>query len=171
VVTAASHTTSVDSTNAAGTLTTHSRPYHPQCCGKIERLHRTAREWQARHQPVPRSLEQAQRQHDAFVVHYNTRRPHQSLGGDYPVQRYQPGEPLTLPVIELAPAGAYPPGCLKRRVEPGGQFSYGGSHRHLDARWGGVTIGLVRHGGRLEIYYGASLIDTLIVGDLAHPTR
>lgn len=157
--------------NAAGTLTTHSRPYHPQCCGKIERLHRTAREWQTRHQPVPRSLEQAQRQHDAFVAHYNAHRPHQSLGGDYPVQRYQPGQGLLLPAVELEPAAAYPAGCLTRRVKPGGVFSYGSTHRQIDGRWSGVTVGLLRHGGRLEVYYGASLIDTLIVGDLAHPTR
>jgi transposase InsO family protein len=157
--------------HAAGTTTTHSRPYHPQCCGKIERLHRTARDWQDRHQPVPRSLSQAQRQHDAFVEHYNQHRPHQSLGGDYPHQRYRPGERLLLPIIELEPAAAYPPGCLMRRVEANGRFSYARTHRSLDARWGGVTIGLLRHGGRLEVYYGASLIDTLIVGDLPHPTR
>lgn len=157
--------------HAAGTTTTHSRPYHPQCCGKIERLHRTDREWQSRNRPVPRSLDQAQLHHDAFVEHYNQHRPHQSLDGDYPAQRYQPGVALTLPTIELPPAGAYPPGCLMRRVKTSGGFSYGGSLRKLDLRWGGVTIGLIRNGARLEIYYGASLIDTLIVGNIAHPTR
>jgi transposase InsO family protein len=155
--------------HAAGTSTAHSRPYHPQCCGKIERLHRTAREWLDRHQSVPRSLEQAQRQHDAFVEHYNHRRPHQSLGGDYPGQRYQPGQPLVLPATELEPAAAYPPGCIIRRLRADGSFKYGTTHRKLDARWGGVSVGLIRHGGRLEVYYGASLIDTLLVGQIAHP--
>jgi transposase InsO family protein len=157
--------------HAAGTSTTHSRPYHPQCCGKIERLHRTDRDWQALHRPTPRSLAQAQRHHDAFVEHYNHQRPHQSLHGDYPVQRYQPGTGLTLPTLELEPAGAYPPGCLQRRVKPGGAFSYSNTERHIDNRWSGVTIGLLRTAGRLEVYYGASLIDTLIVGTIAHPTR
>jgi transposase InsO family protein len=157
--------------HAAGTATTHSRPYHPQCCGKVERLHRTAREWRDRHRPAPRSLSQAQQLHDAFVEHYNSHRPHQSLNGDYPAQRYQPGVGLLLPVVELEPAGAFPLDCLKRRVGPGGQFKYGGTHHCIDARWGSVTIGLLRHGARLEIYYGASLIDTLLVGAIAHPTR
>lgn len=157
--------------HAAGTTTTHSRPYHPQCCGKIERLHRTDRDWQTRNRPVPRSLAAAQRHHDEFVEHYNTQRPHQSLNGDYPTQRYQPGPPLLLPTVELPPAGAYPPGCLTRRVRTSGGFSYGSFHRQLDARWGGVTIGLIRRGAHLEVYYGASLIDTLIVGNIAHPTR
>lgn len=157
--------------HAAGTTTTHSRPYHPQCCGKIERLHRTDRDWQTLHQPVPRSLAQAQQHHDAFREHYNHHRPHQSLDGDYPVQRYQPGQPLMLPTIELEPAGAYPPGCLQRRVKSGGEFSYGNSRRRIDGRWAGVNVGLIRQAGRLEVYYGASLIDTLLVGTIAHPTR
>jgi len=157
--------------HAAGTTTTHSRPYHPQCCGKVERLHRTDREWQAQHRPIPRSLTAAQQHHDAFVEHYNQARPHQSLDGDYPVQRYQPGVGLVLPTLELEPAGAYPPGCLRRKVKTGGTFSYGDTQRYLDNRWSGVTIGLLRAGARLEIYYGASLIDTLLVGSIAHPTR
>ena len=157
--------------HAAGTSTTHSRPYHPQCCGKIERLHRTDRDWQELHRPAPRSLAQAQRHHDAFVEHYNQCRPHQSLDGDYPAQRYQPGVALTLPTVELEPAGAYPHGCLQRRVHPGGRFHYGDVTRHVDRRWAGINIGLVRKGARLEVYYGASLIDTLIVGSAAHPKR
>lgn len=155
--------------HAAGTSTAHSRPYNPQCCGKIERLHRTAREWLDRTQPVPRSLEQAQRQHDAFVEHYNQHRPHQSLGGDYPAQRYQPGQALVLPATELEPAAAYPPGCIMRKLRADGSFKYGATWRKLDARWGGVSVGLIRHGARLEVYYGASLIDTLLVGQIAHP--
>lgn len=157
--------------HAAGTSTTHSRPRHPQCCGKIERLHRTDRDWQTLHMPTPRSLLVAQRHHDAFVEHYNHHRPHQSLNGDYPVQRYQPGTSLILPTVELEPAGVYPAGCLKRRIKTGGGFSYASSYHHIDSRWAGVTVGLIHHGARLEVYYGASLIDTLLVGTIAHPNR
>jgi len=156
--------------HAAGTRTTHSRPYHPQCCGKIERLHRTAKDYLAR-QPRPRSLPAGQRALDGFVEHYNHHRPHQSLDGAYPGQIYQSGLALLLPTIDLEPAAAFPTGCLLRRIDSSAVLHYGGTRRHLDGRWAGVTVGLIRHGGRLEVYYGASLIETLIVGTIPHPTR
>ena len=31
----------------------HSRPYHPQTCGKLERLHQTLEKWLARQPPAP----------------------------------------------------------------------------------------------------------------------
>jgi transposase InsO family protein/transposase-like protein len=65
----------------------NSRPYHPQTCGKIERLHQTLKRYLAR-QPAAKTLPDLQAQLDAFVHYYNTTRPHRALNGRTPLQAY-----------------------------------------------------------------------------------
>jgi transposase InsO family protein len=65
----------------------HSRPYHPQTCGKVERLHQTLKQWLAK-QPKARSLLQLQAQLDTFGEYYNTVRPHRAAGRRPPVEAY-----------------------------------------------------------------------------------
>jgi transposase InsO family protein len=55
----------------------HSRPYHPQTCGKVERFHQTLKRWLAK-QPRARSIAELQRQVDRFVAYYNDVRPHRA---------------------------------------------------------------------------------------------
>jgi transposase InsO family protein len=67
------------------------RPASPTTTGKIERFHRTMRlEFDTRR--VFRSLKLAQQAMDEWVVHYNTARPHQSLGDATPASRFQLAE-------------------------------------------------------------------------------
>lgn len=155
---------------AAGVEPIHARPYHPETLGKLERQHRTQNEWLTDH-PAPRSLRAAQQTLDAYRRDYNSHRPHEAIGQRPPAERYQPGQPVHLPAIELAPADPYPPGALHRRCDPTGRISYGRTNLYLDKRWAGIDAGLIRRHGRLEVYYGAALIDTLIVGTLPHPLR
>jgi transposase InsO family protein len=70
-----------------GIAAKNSRPYHPQTCGKVERLHQTLKRYLARQAPA-RTLAQLQGQLDAFVHYYNTIRPHRALGGRTPLQAY-----------------------------------------------------------------------------------
>jgi transposase InsO family protein len=56
----------------------HSRPYHPQTCGKVERFHQTLKRWLAKQRPA-RSVAQLQAQLDRFRHYYNTIRPHRAL--------------------------------------------------------------------------------------------
>jgi transposase InsO family protein len=65
----------------------NSRPYHPQTCGKIERLHQTLKRYLAR-QRAARTIGQLQAQLDAFAHYYNTMRPHRALQGRTPLQAY-----------------------------------------------------------------------------------
>jgi hypothetical protein len=70
-----------------GIAAKNSRPYHPQTCGKVERLHQTLKRYLANQAPV-RTLAQLQGQLDAFAHCYNTTRPHRALGGRTPLQAY-----------------------------------------------------------------------------------
>src|SRR6266545_4230017 len=55
----------------------HSRPYHPQTCGKVERFHQTMKSFLAR-QPRAASVSELQAQVDRFVTYYNEVRPHRA---------------------------------------------------------------------------------------------
>jgi transposase InsO family protein len=55
----------------------HSRPYHPQTCGKVERFHQTMKAYLAK-QPRARSIRMLQTQVDRFVTYYNEVRPHRA---------------------------------------------------------------------------------------------
>lgn len=57
----------------------HSRPYHPQTCGKIERFHQTMKTFLHR-QPRACSIEELQGQVNRFVAYYNDVRPHRATG-------------------------------------------------------------------------------------------
>jgi transposase InsO family protein len=61
----------------------HSSTYHPQTCGKVERLHQTLKRFLAK-QPPAASLADLQRQLDAFRDYYNHRRPHRALDRQTP---------------------------------------------------------------------------------------
>jgi transposase InsO family protein len=78
----------------------NSRPYHPQTCGKIERLHQTLKRYLTK-QPPASTLPELQAQLDSFAHYYNDIRPHRALGGQTPLQAYGAR-------IKARPAGASP---------------------------------------------------------------
>jgi len=84
-----------------GITVSHSRPAHPQTNGKIERFHQTLKKevLSARHFA---DHAQVQRSFDRWRVIYNCERPHESLGGRTPAQRFTPSPwqpPKCLPDI------------------------------------------------------------------------
>lgn len=72
---------------ALGVAYKHSRPYHPQTCGKVERFHQTLKKYLAKQDPAV-SLAQLQAHIDAFVAYYNAARPHRALGRHTPQEAY-----------------------------------------------------------------------------------
>jgi transposase InsO family protein len=88
-----------------GVSYSHSRPYHPQTCGKVERFHQTLKKWLA-HQPRARTMAQLQDQLDAFRTYYNDIRPHRALGLHTPHQAYHARPKATASGIPLT-AGHY----------------------------------------------------------------
>jgi transposase InsO family protein len=72
-----------------GVRVSHSRPYHPQTCGKVERFHQTLKKWLAA-QPLAATVAGLQRQLNRFCTYYNTVRPHRALA------RRTPPRPMRL---------------------------------------------------------------------------
>lgn len=65
----------------------HSRPYHPQTQGKVERFHQTMKKWLTA-QPPADTLTVLQHQLDRFARYYNTTRPHRALGRRTPAHAH-----------------------------------------------------------------------------------
>ena len=65
----------------------HSRPYHPQTCGKVERFHQTLKKWLAKQPPAP-TLPTLQSQLDTFRDYYNSQRPHRALARRPPAEAH-----------------------------------------------------------------------------------
>jgi transposase InsO family protein len=76
----------------------NSRPYHPQTCGKVERLHQTLKRYLSK-QPPAATLTELQGQLDAFLHYYNHIRPHRAIGRRTPLQAYSAR-------LKARPAGA-----------------------------------------------------------------
>jgi transposase InsO family protein len=73
---------------ARGIAYRHSRPYHPQTCGKVERFHQTMKRYLAA-QPTVGSIRELQAQVDRFVAYYNEVRPHRGIGRRTPKAAFE----------------------------------------------------------------------------------
>jgi transposase InsO family protein len=77
-----------------------SSPGHPQTCGKLERQHQTLKAWLATRPAT--TLAELQDRLDGYQHFYNHERPHSSLAGATPWERWsnagkdQPGDPIHL---------------------------------------------------------------------------
>ncbi len=110
-----------------GIASKHSRPYHPQTCGKVERFHQTLKRYLARQDPAV-SKKQLQAQLDRFAAYYNDVRPHRGIGRRTPAEAFAARE------------HAYP---RRPRIDCAG---YRVRHDKIDKQ-GGVTL---RYRGRLH---------------------
>jgi hypothetical protein len=72
---------------ALGVAYKHSRPYHPQTCGKVERFHQTMKKHLTKQTPAA-TIAQLQAQLDRFGRYYNTQRPHRALGRRTPAEAF-----------------------------------------------------------------------------------
>ena len=70
----------------AGVLYKHSRPYHPQTCGKVERWHRTLKGFLVKRPAA--TLGELQAVLDDVVRYYNDVRPHRGVGRRTPSVAY-----------------------------------------------------------------------------------
>ena len=85
-----------------GITAKHSRPYHPQTCGKVERFHQTLKKFVAAQKGIE-TKKQLQRAIDRFVAYYNDVRPHRGVGRRTPRSVFgarEKAEP-TAPMIKI----------------------------------------------------------------------
>ena len=140
---------------ALGVRFDHSRPYHPQTCGKVERFHQTMKKWLTS-QPRAATVAELQRQLDVFVSYYNTERPHRALA---PHSLWRPTEPGHR---RCRPARSSPPttGSAKDRIDSGGSVTL----RH-NSRLHHIGLGTRLAGTRVLL-----LIDDLHIRVIARDT-
>ena len=82
-------------------------PRSPTTTGKVERWHKTIRaEFLTEHDRRHSTLADLQQALDAWVVHYNTERPHQALGMRPPIERFQLASTAVETVVEPTPIPA-----------------------------------------------------------------
>ncbi len=131
----------------------HSRPYHPQTCGKVERFHQTLKKWLAK-QPGARTVAELQAQLDRFGAYYNTVRPHRAIGRRTPAEAFAARSKArpTGPVI------AAPFRLRRDRIDAGGAVTL----RH-ESRLHHIKVGR-RYAGTRVLMLVAGL-DVRIVSD------
>lgn len=149
----------------AGVELINAAPAHPQTLGKLERFHRTLKEWLQDEGP-PLDLEHLQLLLDRFRAHYNSERPHQGIGNQTPAERYLPGRAIGEPLGELALAEAeetpsYPPHAILRKVDGRGIVGFDGLAIIIPRRYAGATVRVLEVGELVHIYLGDQLIRAL----------
>jgi len=132
-------------------------PAHPETLGKLERFHRTLKEWLQDEGPVS-DLEHLQLLLDRFRTHYNEERPHQGIGDLTPAERYwpapAPGE-LTLADQEQP---AYPARALLRQVSSNGEIGFENMRIGIGRRFAGAKVRIVPLGELVHVYHGSELV-------------
>jgi transposase InsO family protein len=148
---------------ALGTTTINSRPFHPQTCGKIERLWQTLKKW-LRARPTPATLAELNDLLDQFRAFYNHQRPHRALRGATPAEIFaatgkaRPADrPLPAPVL------------VSRHTvdDKSGRLFVPPYIVNVGLRWAGHVCDTIRDGEHIVVFSGTTLVRELI----ADPTR
>ena len=154
------------SLNDLGVEMVNSAPYHPQTLGKLERFHRTLKEWLHDEGPVF-DLDHLQELLDGFRHHYNRRRPHQGIGDATPAERYdtEPTEPnvIQLPTPDEMTEPAYPQHAFVRKVGATGNIGFRGKLIQVGIRFAGSRVRVIEIERLVHIYHGDSLIRVLTI--------
>ena len=148
---------------AVGTVTINSRPYHPQTCGKIERLWQTLKKW-LRARPTPQTIAELNGLLEEFRQFYNHQRPHRALRGATPAEAFaatakaRPADrPLAAPVLVTRHAVVNKRGYLY--VAP--------YQVHVGVCWASHVCDSIRDGDHIVIFS-----DTVLVREfIADPAR
>ncbi len=140
-------------------------PRSPTTTGKVERFHRTLRaEWVRPNDWSFATMAEAQASLDSWVDHYNTERPHQSVGMVPPAERFALGaDPSVVDVddheAEVLPSPVRPPG-VSRWVDQRGCISLGGFSYRVGPTFAGEPVEVVCQRGLVEILHRGVVVAT-----------
>ena len=143
---------------ALGVSPISSGNYHPQTCGKGERLHLTLKRWLTK-QAGAGSIAELQAQLVIFDRLYDDR-PNQSLGGLSPAERWN-----------LAPEGEPNRAAIAHRttittvtVDARGSVPVGARYQaHIGRRWKGTTVTVISQDLLVGIFHGNVLVRELTI--------
>jgi transposase InsO family protein len=142
-------------------------PYSPTTTGKVERFHKTMRaEFLVDHDRVHATIEEFQAALDAWVEHYNTERPHQSLGDRPPIERFalakdrkvMSSAAVGLEPVAKVPVSALRPGGVSRWVDQRGTIGLGSFRYRVGATFVGESVEVVVRSGLVEILHSGVLV-------------
>jgi transposase InsO family protein len=139
-----------------------SSPFHPQTCGKNERLHQTFKQWLAR-QPQPNTVAELQALAETFDHLYNSQRPHSSLHGATPDEAWAARERCPEPTTPADPNTR----IKQVTVSSIGVVSVGRHDVGIGREWAGATVTTIATGDHVRILHKRQLVRDLILD----PTR
>ena len=146
---------------ALGVNAISARAYHPQTCGKRERLNATLKRWLTR-QPRAATLAQLQTQLDLFDTVYNAR-PHQSLRGSTPDERWS-----TAPAAQPQPLPPPAPRITTVKVDARGSVPVAEKRLiGVGRRYEGITVTVITYRDQTAIFHRNTLLRRLTID----PTR
>jgi transposase InsO family protein len=152
----------------------NARPYHPQTVGKLERFHRTLKEWLTDEGPAC-DLAHLQELLDGFRFHYNRERPHQGIDDQTPAERYEPARtPSALVAIsvgyDINGEPIYPPESIVRAVSSHGKLTFANKQIQVGREFNGARVRVIRDSDDdqlVHLYYGNELLRAVTID----PTR
>ena len=141
----------------------HSRVRHPQTLGKDERFHRTVGLEVLSRRPRWGSHRQVQAAFDKWRPVYNFERPHDSLGGDVPADRYRPSE-RSMPT-SITPVD-YPDGYQVRVLSDRASIQFKRHSFKIGRAFKGRRVGIVptTTDGKYKVHYRHQHIRTINLG-------
>jgi transposase InsO family protein len=148
---------------ALGVRVVTSSPYHPQTCGKDERLHQTFKRWLAK-QPAPGTIEELQTLADTFDHGYNSERPHSSLDGATPDEAWATRERCPEPTAPADPSTRITEVAVTHRgaVPVGSRYEI-----QIGREWAGATVTTITTGDHVRVIYKHQLVRDIVID----PTR
>ena len=137
----------------------HSRPYHPQTLGKLERFHRSLKAELLQGSDYT-DIDHCQRSFDRWRDFYNLERPHHSLDLDTPASRY------TLsprPFPQVLPAIVYDIDDEVRAVDVSGRISFRGRTFGVGKAFRGERVALrpTSTDGIWDVYFSTQPIASI----------